>query len=710
MSDIKTLIIVESPAKARKISKILGDKFVVKASYGHVVDLSTDGFGNLGVDIDNDFTPKYIVIPDQKDKVKAIIAAAKGVDQIYAAPDPDREGEAIAWHLAEILKNTKLPIFRVTFDEITQKGIMKGIKAPRNINIDLFNAQQARRVLDRIVGFSVSPFLIRKIGPKMSAGRVQSVAVRMVVDREREIEAFKPEEYWPISAQLAKSLKEESFSAKYINKVTNEKDALKIKSDLDNDKYKVFEVVEEQKPKKPNPPFITSSLASSAAGKYKFAAARTMKAAQALYEAGKITYIRTDSFRLSEDAVEECRLWLKENAYDIPDKSNIYATKKAAQDAHEAIRPTDVTLTPKNIFLPDDEQKIYTLVWERFVACQMNPALYDNVNVTIKTSSDYLLKANGRTLKYKGWLEIMGDIDNDDSDVKLPILKKNDELILVSPKVKTEQKFTKPPPRFTEKTLIKELERRDIGRPSTYATIMSKITQRSYVQKKSNTFFPTDCGKKIVDKLVDAFCFMDYNYTADMEKKLDKIACGKLGYVEMLNGFYIPFKEELKKAYSVDQKDYGFICDKCKSKMVLRHSKFGFFLACSGYPKCNRTLSVDMVGDKPILRGTLKPDLIDNIICPNCKSGMVKRDGKFGPFYACVEYPKCKGTKKVPYGKKCTECGHELYAAIYNNKNVLFCMNYPNCKHKEDLSDGEVANPNMVASKKPPKKLKKMLK
>lgn len=711
MSTSKILIIVESPAKAKKISKFLGPDYIVKASFGHVVDLATSGKGNYGVDTDNGFKPKYCVIPDKKDKIKLIINAAKNTKQILIASDPDREGEAIAWHLADLLEKTKVPIFRVSFNEITKKAVVKGVSNPGPLNKELYDAQQARRVLDRIVGFAVSPFLIKKFGPKLSAGRVQSVAVRMVVDKEREIERFEPEEYWNITAALAK-IKNESdcFVAKYANKVTNEKTAKKIKGDLDGDTYKVLSLIEQEKLKKPYPPFITSSLASSVAGKYRFAASRTMKAAQSLYEAGHITYIRTDSTRCSDDSIKECRAWLKNNNYDVPTKPNIYSTKKAAQDAHEAIRPTDVSVTPKNLYLTDDEQKVYALIWERFVASQMNPAVYDSVSVSVESSSGHILKANGRTLKYKGWLEITSDLDRDDKDLKLPLLKKNDVLMLVPPKVKAEQKFTVPPSRYTEKTLIKVLEKKGIGRPSTYAAIMSKITHKNYVEKKANAFIPTDRGKQVVDNLIKYFDFMNYDYTAAMEGKLDKIADGKLAYVDMLTDFYSPFQKELKTAYMSDHKDYGINCDKCSSRMILKHGKFGFFLSCIEYPQCKSSLNCDMVNDEPVIKPRFSVELIKGVECPNCKSGMVKRDGKFGPFYACSEYPRCKGTRKVPYGKKCVKCGGELYATIYNEDNVLFCMNYPDCKHSESLPEGELANPKKLTGKKLPKKISNLLK
>jgi DNA topoisomerase-1 len=706
----KTLVIVESPGKVKKISKFLGDDYIVKASFGHIVDLSTTGKGRLGVDIENNFEPKYEVIPDKKDKIRAIVTAASKVSRIYIASDNDREGEAIAFHLAEILKKTKLPIQRVTFNAITKAAVTKAVKDPGELNKDLYDAQQARRVLDRIVGFSVSPFLIKRLGPNLSAGRVQSVAVRLVVDREREIEAFEPEEYWNISTTHTKENDKEKFLAKYAKKVTDGKTAKKIKSDLDTDTYKVGNVVEEERKKNPYPPLITSSLASAAAGKYRFAAARTMKAAQSLYEKGAITYIRTDSVRSAPEAIANVRTWLEENGYDKPDKANNYSTKKNAQDAHEAIRPTDVSLTAQNLYVTDDEQKIYKLIWERFVASQMKPALYDSVAATVESSSGHLLKANGRTLKYKGWLEIAGDLDKKDDDARLPKLIKGEALELVAPKVMAEQKFTKPPSRYSEQTLIKELEKRGIGRPSTYASIMGKITNKSYVVRKSNAFVPTDRGKQVVDKLKEFFDFLQYDYTASMESKLDQIADGKLGYAKMLAEFYKPFQSQLKKAYGSDQKDYGFKCNKCNSQMVLKHGSFGFFLACIDYPTCKNTVSCDMVDEKPVIKASKFGEPVKGVKCPNCKSGMSKRDGKFGPFYSCLEYPTCKGTRKVPYGKKCPKCSNELYATVYKGQSVLFCMGYPNCNHSEDLPDGEVANPKDLVGSKIPKKINKMLK
>lgn len=704
----KTLVIVESPAKSSKIAKFLGSNYVVKPTVGHIVDLSSRGKFNLGVDLENNFAPKYEVLPDKKDKIKAIVNAANKCEQILIASDPDREGEAIAFHIAEILKKTQKPIARIEFNEVTKKALLSAIKKPRELNEDLFNAQQARRILDRIVGFSVSPYLIKNIGPKLSAGRVQSVALRLVVDREREIEAFKPEEYWTITAELSKDTKQ-SFTAKYTDKITNEKQANSIKKDLESDTYYVSGLTEKEKAKKPYPPLITSSMLKAAAGKYRLSSARTMKAAQSLYEAGFITYLRTDSTRINTDAIQDCRAWLEDNGYDIPKEPNQYHTKKNAQDAHEAIRPTDVSVTSQNIFSSEDEQKVYSLIWERFVACQMNPALYDSVSVVVTTSSGHELKANGRTLKYKGWLEIMGD-NNKNNDVTLPPLKLKDKLFLVDPKVTAEQKFTTPPSRFNERSLVEELEKRGIGRPSTYASIMSKITGRSYVEHKSNAFIPTEKGKKVIDELTKFFNFTNYDYTAQMENKLDSIADGQLVWTEMLDEFYSSFQQDLKKAYTSHHKDYGYRCEKCQNKMILRHGSYGFYLSCSGWPDCKNTISVDMVDDKPVIKKSAsQKEPAPGVKCPNCKSGMVERQGKWGAFYSCVEY-HCKGTRKVPYGKKCPKCGNELYAAIYNEENVLFCMGYPDCKHREDHPEGNLPDPKKLVKEDLPKKINKLLK
>jgi len=710
----KTLFIVESPAKAKTISKYLGKDYIVEASAGHIVDLTMEGKDNLGVDIENGFVPKYGIMPDKKSKIKILIKRAQEVDKILLATDDDREGEAIAWHLYEVLKKTKKPFKRVSFHEITKKALQEALKNERDLSKEIYDSQQARRVLDRIVGFSVSPFLIKKYGPKMSAGRVQSVALRIVVDREREIEAFIPEEYWTITSALAKDGTKDGFVAKYIKRVTDGKTAASVKSDLDTDTYVIHDVIQQEQKQNPAPPLITSSMQQAAASKYKFPAAKTMKAAQALYEAGMITYLRTDSVRCDDEAIQFCRDWLDENGHDKPKQPNEYTAKKAAQGAHEAIRPTNIENTPKNVFLSGDQQKLYTLIWERFVASQMNPAIYDVTGIVVKTSSGHELKANGRVLKYKGWLEIMDDLNSKkDNNALLPVLSSGDKCSLIPPKVKADKKETKPPPRFTEQKLIGELEKRGIGRPSTYAAIMTKITGRSYVIKKSNTFIPTENGKNVVDSLVEFFNFMEYQYTADMELKLDKIADGSESYIKTMSTFYDPFKGQLKKAYMSTNVDYGFRCKDCgnDTPMYLKHGKFGYFAACINYRNgCNNTFSCDMVDDKPVFRKN-QGNIDDDIKCPECKSGMVKRDGQFGPFYSCSEYPACKGKRKVPYGKKCPECKDELYATIWQGDSLLFCMGYSKgCRYSEPLKE-KLSDPKKMVDKKPiPPKIKKMLK
>lgn len=683
----KILIVMESNKKSKEVQKYLGDSYIVRACQGHIADLSSTPQNRLGVDISNGFKPIYAPILAKQDKVDAIIDVAKSVKEILLAPDPDREGESISFHLAKVLENiTKVPIRRVKFKEITKAGIKAGIANPLELDKNMYDAQQARRVLDRLVGFMVSPFLMDMIGPSLSAGRVQSVTLRMIVDREREIENFKPDEYWSISAVLANEAKlADKFVTRYAGiKVTNKEDALKIKTALDKDTYSVIEVVAEEKIKKPFPPLETATLQQSASRRYKMSTKKTMEIAQSLYESGIITYHRVDSIHSSPEAVGELRDWLKQNGHDVPDKATLYIPKGSnVQGAHEAIRPTDIKNLPAKANLTDDEKKVYLLIWERFVASQMKPALFDTVAATVKSSSGYLLKANGRTLKYKGWLTIL-DIKDDEEEGKLPPLKKGDVVVLVPPKIKAEQKFTQPPSRYKDYSLVEELKSRGIGRPSTYATILTKVTDRGYVEKNKESYYATDLGKKVADILIKFFDFMEYKYTSDMESQLDKIAEGNLSYLEMLNSFFPKFKEQLKKASSANEKNYGIDCWICKNPMRLKHGKFGYYMACSEYPaKCKATFSCEIVDGLPVKKDN-RSILIEGVLCPKCSNGMTKRDGKFGPFYACL-IPSCRGTRKIPFGKKCSDCGGELYITIYHEENVLFCMNYPNCFHKEKM-------------------------
>jgi DNA topoisomerase-1 len=681
----KTLLVVESPNKIKTIQKYLGPEFIIRASYGHMMDLST-GPNDLGVNIDNNFTPKYQILPDKKNKVDAIIDAASNVDEILLASDDDREGESIAYHLANLLKSTGKPIKRAVIREITKTGIKAGVSSPREIDLNLVSSQQARRVLDRLVGFMVSPYIMETYGPKLSAGRVQSVALRLIVDKEIEIEKFIPEEYWYITSSLYNDNKKDNFTVKYNEKIkiTNEKTANEIKQDLEKAKYFVEHIEQKEKKQNPYPPFITSSLAATAAGKYKFSAARTMKAAQSLYESGLITYMRTDSFRISEEAIISCREFLQNKKIELPKEFNLYS-KTNGQDAHEAIRPTDIYSLPAGMLLLEDEKKIYQLIWERFVASQMKPAIFDTLSVIVKTDNGHILKTNGRVLKDKGWLEITEDFEDSSKDVKLPPLKIGDQLFLIEPKVKSIQKFTQPPSRFSEKTLIKELEKKEIGRPSTYASIMSKIRDRSYVEEKSQMFFPTELGRNVSLNISKYFEFTNYDYTALMEKQLDLIAEGKLDYLSMLNVFYSPFKSQLKAAYNSIKQDYGIKCEICQDLMQLKNGRFGYYMACANYPKnCKNTFSCELKDGKPIKLNN-NNIINNNIKCPKCQLGMIERNGKYGSFYSCSS--GCGGTRKVPIGKQCSDCGGQLFKTIFKGQNVLFCMNYPKCSHREDLNE-----------------------
>jgi DNA topoisomerase-1 len=702
----KILIVVESPNKIRKIASYLSKDYIVLASYGHVMDLSVgDPKYKLGIDIENNYKPRYRIYPDKKDKIQAIIDAATTADTILLATDNDREGEAIAFNLKDCVESCGKPIYRIVFNEITKSVIQKAVANPGQLDENMFSAQQARRIVDRIVGFMGSEFLRQWFGPNISAGRVQSVATRLIVDREKEIESFVPEEYWNISSTLSKS-QSNPFIAKYIGKVNNEEEADKIKQDLDKDSFLIDKIDAQEKKRNPYPPLITSSLQQAASTRFGMSVSATMKAAQSLYETGLITYLRTDSTRISPEAIDSVRDFLDKNNYNKPNNPNFFASKESAQDAHEAIRPTDVFKLPQNIFVDDQQQKVYRLIWERFVASQMNPAVYDTVSVSIKSSSGHQLKANGRILKYEGWLAVSSDQKKDsEDDVKLPILNENDNLFLVDPGNKAEQKFTQPPSRYSEASIVRELEKRGIGRPSTYADTIEKIKGRNYVETHGKAYHATDLGKKVIDALTRNFKFMDYNYTADMEVKLDEIAEGKLTYVKMLDDFFIPFQEECKKADITEAEDFGFKCEKCQNKMILKHGRFGFYMKCID-KDCKETITVDIVDGKPVLKEKFHLDPApEDIKCPLCNSPMVINPGKFGPYYSCSEYrnTRCKGSRKIPYGKKCPDCGNELFMALFGSNKRLACMGYPNCKHIEDMpidTPNNWVNPKNIQPKK----------
>lgn len=708
MSEL-TLVIVESPSKAKTISKYLGKEYIVRATVGHIVDLSKGRGSDIGVDIENGFKPKYADLKDKKDVIAAIVSSAKSAKNIIIASDPDREGEAIAFHVYSKIKDLGKPIKRAEFHEITKSGIKRGLENTRDLDTNLYDAQQSRRVLDRIVGFMVSPYLIKKLNDKLSAGRVQSVALRLVVDREREIEAFIPEEYWNITAQLSNG---ESFTANYSSKIKSQEEADNIKKQLSTSDFTVKSINASEQKKNPPYPLNTADLQKAAAVRFKFSADKTMKTAQSLYEQGAVTYIRSDSYRCSPESIEEVRKFILSQGYEVPESPNVYKSKDASQDAHEAIRPTDPGLHPSVYVGNPDQTKIYKLIWERFAASQMKPALYDTVSVVIDAKNkekNHLLKANGKSLKYKGWLDILADTDKS-KDTILPVLGQGESLSLVAPKVKCLKKETKPPSRYNDGSIIDELKKRGIGRPSTYAAIISKITSRKYITKVKNHFEPTETGKAVIDDLVKHFSFMSYDFTALMENQLDKMALGEIDYLSVMKSFYKPFREEFQRAKNSDGKDAGIECPICGSQMIVRHSQYGFFAGCISYPDCRGVVGVRLEGDKVIPQP--KHEKISEVKCPECDSDMVRRDGKFGPFYSCSKYPKCHGKRKIPFGKKCSKCNGELFLTVFKNEKKLACMEYPKCKNIEDVPEGSPKNwvpPSEVAPKEMPRKVEKVL-
>lgn len=594
----KTLIIVESPHKASLIQGFLDKSYVVMASKGHIADLAKGGRFGLGVDINNDFRPKYILMDDKVQILDDLMNAAKTCDQILIASDPDREGEAIAWHLATRLEDMGKPIKRITFNQIKKPVVVKAIKNPRDIDLNLFHAQEARRILDRLVGFMASPFLMNCVGPKLSAGRVQSVVTRMIIDRECEIEDFVPEEFFTIQVTLSKNNKD-SFITKYANRLTDSQTANDIKNKLSDkqSEYVVSEVISDEERKGPFAPLVTSTLQRIMSKEHNFSADRTMKAAQSLYESGYCSYIRTDSVRISDEVVEETRQWLKDNSYNVPSTPNKYKNKDASQDAHECIYPVEITLLPDNnmAIIDPDEKLVYKTIWNYFMASQMLPAVYNTLKVTayLKDDTSVQVKASGKALKSKGFLELLGITD--DSKIDIPNLEEGDILKLFGNKpVKLEKKQTQAPPRYSEDKLIKELDARGIGRPATYADLLSKISNRNYVEKKGNVFHATDLGKKVTNILTRYFKFMDYDFTKSMEAQLDEIDSGKINHIEMLKKFFPDFKKEIDQAY-ID--NGGTLCDKCGSPMVTKINKKdgSKFLGCEKFPNCRNIKSLDIV-------------------------------------------------------------------------------------------------------------------
>lgn len=728
----KNLVIVESPAKAKTISRFLGKDYMVLASMGHVRDLPKS---NMGIDIENNFDPQYQVSVDKKKTISTLKAELKKAETLWIATDEDREGEAIGWHLLQVLKpeKNKIPVHRIVFHEITEKAIKDSLKTPRSMNVDLVNAQQARRVLDRLVGYELSPLLWKKIRYGLSAGRVQSVAVRLVVDREREIEAFKPVEYWNIVADLEKidsKLKksEKQFSAelqKFKGKkleVGNEKETKKILADLKGADYRVSKVEKKTTKKNPSPPFITSTLQQEASRKLGFSVKKTMMVAQMLYEGidtgdgetGIITYMRTDSVNLSDLAVKDAKKLITEDfgpeyALKVP---RVFKGRKGAQEAHEAIRPVDISARPEFIkkYLEKDQFRLYELIWKRTVACQMAEAVLDKVSVDVLAENSgkatgYEFRATGQTVKFPGFMSVyMEGHDDEDSEKHnsagekfLPVLTENEDLDL--DKINSSQHFTKPPARYTEASLVKKLESEGIGRPSTYAPTINTIISRGYIEKEVKTLRPTDTAMVVTDMLVEHFAdIVDYKFTADMEDNLDKVEHGSLDWVPMLRDFYDPFHKNIEikdksiKKSDVVNEESDEICEKCNNKMVIKLGRFGKFLSCSNYPECKnarplKTEEGDSKKDKEDSEAMieLKKKFKDKK-CDKCAEGKMEvKIGRFGPFLGCDKYPDCKNIQPVVVfsGVKCPECKEgQLIERRTKKGGRLFwgCNKYPKCK------------------------------
>ncbi len=677
------LVIVESPAKAKTISKFLGRGYNIVASYGHIRDLPKKSFG---VEIDKDFKPKYVVPRDKKPIVDEIKKKYKEADIVYIATDEDREGEAIGWHIVNAAKMDESKVKRIVFHEITKSAITKSIDSWRSINTDMVSSQEARRILDRIVGYKLSPLLAKKIQKGLSAGRVQSVALKLIVDREDEINLFKPQEYWTIHLVFEKDIDAalSKIDSKAIDKffIKTEKDAKEIVKQIKKEQFIVKSITKRKNNKNPDAPFITSTLQMTASNLLGFSSKKTMRIAQKLYEGidigktrvGLITYMRTDSFNIAKEA-QASALKLIEKILGkeyLPDKPNIYKTKaKSAQEAHEAIRPTDPEKLPDMVkqYLTNDEYKLYTLIWKRFIASQMKPAVFNSVSVVF-ASEKFEAKANSRELIFDGYLRIWDYSKIETSEA--PSLKKNSTVNLT--KVTPKQHFTEPPPRYTEASLIKELEKYGIGRPSTYASIIDTIISRGYVELKEKRFFPQQIGittSKMLDKFFNNI--INVKFTAKMEEGLDKIAQKELDKIKLLKDFYNKFKQLLDVAYEKMEnikpkpQETDIMCELCGSPMLIREGRFGKFLACSNYPKCKNT--------KPLEQETTDE------ICDKCGAPMVIKYSKKGAkFLACSNYPKCKNTKSIPTGLKCPECGGDLVERSSKRGKFYGCSNYPECK------------------------------
>ncbi len=702
----KGLIVVESPTKVKTLQKFLGREYVIKASVGHIKDLPE---GELGVDLKKDFQPKYVIIPGKGKIVGELKKASKRVDNIYLGPDPDREGEAIAWHIAEEIGDEDKNVYRVLFNEITKKAVLEALQHPGRLQQPKYEAQQARRILDRLVGYQISPILWEKVRRGLSAGRVQSVAVRIICEREREIQQFVSQEYWSITATLKGKESPVPFDAKLTKwkgkKVTlaNESEALAIQKALETVPFTVSKIVQQEKRRHPFPPFITSRLQQEAYRKLSFYAQKTMWVAQKLYEGvelgeigmvGLITYMRTDSPRISSEAVHQVRDWIKDRYGEsyLPPKPNVYKSRKGAQEAHEAIRPTSIDLEPDKVknYLDKDQWALYKLIWDRFVASQMASAVFLQTTVEIK-ADEAIFTSVGTIPTFQGFmaLYVEGEDNNlsadrkdekEDAEKRLPVLSEGEALELLG--LTPRQHFTQPPPRFSEATLIKELEEKGIGRPSTYAAILSTIKEKEYVKLEKGKFAPTEMGLMVNDLLVVNFPdILDVEFTAQMEENLDKIEEGEKGWVETLKEFYHPFQKDLEMA-KVSMRDVkrekiptDALCERCGSKMVKRWGKRGYFLACSAYPKCRYTREVE---------GNEEKKEETEARCEKCGSPMVVKSGKFGRFLACSDYPTCKFTKPIDTGVHCPQEGCDgmiVERRTRKGRTFYSCTNYPRCTY-----------------------------
>lgn len=683
------LVIVESPAKAKTIEKYLGKRYKVIASMGHVRDLPRS---QMGVDVEDNYEPKYITIRGKGPVVKDLKKYAKKAKKVFLASDPDREGEAIAWHLSKILELEESKENRVVFNEITKDAVKESFKHPRGIEMNLVDAQQARRILDRLVGYNISPVLWKKVKKGLSAGRVQSVALRLVIDRENEIRNFKPEEYWSIEGEFR--YKKSKFTAKFLHyknkpyKLKTKKDVEKITSELNGDEFEITNVNKKEKTRYPANPFTTSTLQQEAARKLNFKARKTMMLAQQLYEGidlkrqgtvGLITYMRTDSTRISQTAKDEAKSYIEEK-YGTEYTSNRKTKgKQGDQDAHEAIRPTSTLRTPDEMkaYLTRDQHRLYKLIWERFVASQMAPAVLDTVALDV-TQKDIKFRANGQTIKFKGFMtlyvEAKDDKDNDKEN-KLPKLNQGDKV--TATQIEPAQHFTQPPPRYTEARLVKTLEELKIGRPSTYAPTIDTIQKRNYVKLESKRFVPTELGEIVYEQVKDYFPeIIDVEFTVNMETLLDKIAEGDIGWRKVIDNFYGSFKldvaraeEEMEKVEIKDE-PAGEDCEVCGAPMVIKMGRYGKFMACSNFPDCRNTKAiVKTIG----------------VTCPKCKDGDVveRKSKKNRLFYGCSNYPECDFISwDKPIGRDCPKCNHYLMQHKKGRSSQVICSN---CDYKEEV-------------------------